>query len=351
MSRAVPEPVATSTIDNEHPALRRALHPVCRSSDVADGQVIGTRLLGVDWAVARIDGEIVAMVDRCPHRLAPLSAGAVVDGTIECPYHGYRFEPDGRCVHIPALGPDAAIPPKATAVTPAAIEERYGLVWLAPEPPVTGIIDVPEWDDPEFVVAPLPDQQWRAGAGQLTENFLDQGHLAMLHAETFGDPDAHEVPTYTVERDGWSFVCSFEHSTKLLADSGGTADYTVANRRDTFVYEAPFSLRLRIEYLAEDVVLTICFFHQPVDRDTTRLYVFDLRNDIADGRTTVEEAVSFQMAVGAEDKAMLERFTTTATPIDLQAEVHTRADRNTVEMRRVLADLVALHVRAAASTG
>ena len=59
--------------------------------------------------------------------------------------------------------------------------------------------------------------------------------------------------------------------------------------------------------------------------------------------TTVEDAVAFQMAVGAEDKAMLEKFRTHATPIDLQAEVHTRADRNTVEMRRILADLVADH--------
>ena len=98
-------------------------------------------------------------------------------------------------------------------------------------------------------------------------------------------------------------------------------------------------------------MLTICFFHQPVDVDTTKVYVFDLRNDIADGRTTVEDAVEFQMAVGAEDKAMLEKFRTYATPIDLQAEVHTPPDRNTVEMRRILADLVAdHHVRRSATT-
>jgi hypothetical protein len=75
--------------------------------------------------------------------------------------------------------------------------------------------------------------------------------------------------------------------------------------------------------------------------NTTKLYCFDLRNDIADGRTTVEEAVAFQLSVAAEDRAMLERLRTTATPLDLAAEVHTRADRNTVEMRKVLADLVA----------
>jgi phenylpropionate dioxygenase-like ring-hydroxylating dioxygenase large terminal subunit len=330
-----------ATIDNIHPALRSWYHPVCRSADVAEGQVIATRLSGVDWAVARIDGRIVAMVDRCPHRMAPLSVGTVVGDTIQCGYHGYRFDHTGRCVEIPALGPDATIPPRACVETAAAVQERYGLVWLAPDEPVADIIEVPEWDDPAFVVAPLPDQEWRAGAGQLTENFLDQGHLALLHSATFGDPDERTVPPYTVDRDGWGFTCEISHSAKRLADSTGVEHYAVEERHDTFWYVAPFSLRLRIEYPAEDVVLTICFFHQPVDEHTTKLYVFDLRNDILDGRTTVEEAVAFQLAVGAEDKAMLESFTTTATPLDLQAEVHTRADRNTVEMRRVLADLVA----------
>ena len=54
-------------------------------------------------------------------------------------------------------------------------------------------------------------------------------------------------------------------------------------------------------------MLTILFFHQPVDATTTKLYCFDLRNDIADGRTTVEETVAFQLAVAAEDQALLER--------------------------------------------
>jgi phenylpropionate dioxygenase-like ring-hydroxylating dioxygenase large terminal subunit len=176
----------------------------------------------------------------------------------------------------------------------------------------------------------------------MTENFLDMGHLPFLHAKTFGDPEAIEVPPYTVERDGWTFVCDLRHSAKVLSDSLGVGEgsgYQIEERRSTWWYAAPFALRLRLEY-ADGVVLTILFFHQPVDARTTKLYAFDLRNDIADGRTTVEEAVAFQLAVGAEDKAMLAKLRDTATPLDLQAEVHTRADRNTVEMRRVLKDLV-----------
>ena len=332
------------SIDNLHPALRRGFHPVCRSSDVAEGQILAVRLLGEDWAVARIGGNVTAARDQCPHRGAPITAGCIVGGEIQCKYHGYRFGPDGACTAIPALGEDAAIPSRARLTLPHSLEERYGIVWLAPEEPVAPIVDVPEWDDPDFTVCPLPDQSWQAGAGQMTENFLDMGHISFLHAETFGDPDAVVVPHYTCERDGFTFVCDTHHSAKLLSDSGGrtaTDEFDVASRRSTWWYHAPFALRLRIEYHRENIVLTILFFHQPVDATTTKLYAFDLRNDIKDGRSTAEDAVTFQMAVGAEDKAMLEAIPSKATPLDLQAEVHTRADRNTVEMRRVLADMVA----------
>jgi hypothetical protein len=149
------------------------------------------------------------------------------------------------------------------------------------------------------------------------------------------------VPAYSVERDGLSFMCDYFHSTKVLADSMGADDFTVAQRRSTWWYVAPFAIRLRIHYIADDVVLTILFFHQPIDATTTKLYCFDLRNDILDGRSTIEESVEFQLAVANEDKTLLERIVDKSIPLDVQAEVHTRADRITLEMRRVLADLVA----------
>lgn len=327
-------------LDNVHPALAQCFHPVCRSADVVEGAIVRTRLLGEDWAVARIEGRIVALVDRCPHRGSPLSAGCVVDGTIRCAYHGYRFTGDGRCVDIPAIGADAPIPPKAHTRAAHSVAERYGLVWLAPEEPLTPIIDVPEWDDPDFVVAPVPVLSWNAGAAQMVDNFLDLAHFPFTHLETFGDPDDVEVPPYSVERDGLSFTCDYVHSTKRLADSMGATEFEVAPRRSIWWYVAPFAIRLRIEYPADDVVLTILFFHQPVDAVTTTLYCYDLRNDIADGRSTIEDTVAFQLAVAMEDKALLERIVSKAVPLDVTAEVHTRADRITLEMRRVLLDLV-----------
>lgn len=100
-----------TVIDNVHPALRSCYHPVWRSTDLLDGQVLGVRLLGEHWALASVDGRPIALIDRCAHRGMPLSAGAVVDGTVECPYHGYRYGADGRCTLIPALGPDSPAHP------------------------------------------------------------------------------------------------------------------------------------------------------------------------------------------------------------------------------------------------
>ena len=78
-------------LDNVHPALPRLLAPGVPSSAVADDAVVPVRLLGEDWAVARIGGRLAAFVDRCPHRMAPLSAGTRVRRLLQCAYHGYRF--------------------------------------------------------------------------------------------------------------------------------------------------------------------------------------------------------------------------------------------------------------------
>jgi phenylpropionate dioxygenase-like ring-hydroxylating dioxygenase large terminal subunit len=334
--------MAGTAFGNQDPSLRNCFHPVCRTSEVGETALTAVTLLGKEWALARIGGKIVAFENRCPHRGTPLAAGTIVDDTVQCRYHGYRFGADGRCTLIPALGPGSAIPPKACVRVAPAVEERYDLVWLAPDTPVVPIIDVPEWNDPAFVVCPVPDQVWRAGAAQMVDNFLDLAHFPFTHLGTFGDPDGQLVANYSVERDGLGFTCDYRHSTKVLADSMGASAFTVAERRSTWWYVAPFAIRLRIHYFTDDVVLTILFFHQPIDAEHTRLYCFDLRDDIADGRTTVQDAVDFQLAVAEEDRALLETLASKDVPLDLGAEVHTRADRITVEMRRVLQDLVTL---------
>ena len=126
---------------NGHPALAQFWHPVALSSEVGREPAAG-RLGGRSWALARFSGGIAAFADACPHRRARLSAGQVTGGTLQCPYHGWQFTPDGRCVNIPALEDNAAIPERATLHRPAEVAEQDGMVWLAPEPPRAPIPDL-----------------------------------------------------------------------------------------------------------------------------------------------------------------------------------------------------------------
>lgn len=331
-------------LDNEHPALRRGWHPVARVDELAGDGPLPVRLLGEDWCVARLDGRLAALRDTCPHRLAPLSLGAVVDGSLQCAYHGYRFDGAGRCVEIPALGRDGAIPSRANCGAAWGVTEHLGLIWIAPEEPLVDLPVVPEHDDPLFVHCPLPVVEWRASAAQMADNFLDLGHLAFLHLATFADPADVLVGDYDVERDGLGFSVRYRHRTKALADSHAESDpeerHRTVERESYWIFTAPHHVYLRLSYPDEEAVLTISFCHQPVDRGRTRVFVTDYRNDIADTPDDVEDAVSFQMAVAAEDRAILERLRRKAVPLDPTVEFHSRADRITLEMRRVLRELV-----------
>src|SRR4029077_36341 len=133
--------MTTAEFTNAHPALASFWHPVALSSEVGPAPV-AVLLRGRGGARARFGDGIAAFADACPHRRARLSAGQISDGTLQCPYHGWRFTPDGRCVNIPALEDGAAIPERATLHRPAEVAEQDGMVWLAPEPPRAPLPDL-----------------------------------------------------------------------------------------------------------------------------------------------------------------------------------------------------------------
>ncbi|WP_161564028.1 aromatic ring-hydroxylating dioxygenase subunit alpha [Cupriavidus lacunae] len=102
-------------------------------SDEVESTPFGRRILN-DAIVFFRDGagRLAAIGGRCPHRFAPLAMGKIVDDTLECPYHGLRFDKSGTCVHNPHGG--GRIPMNAR-VPKYRIAERWGLVWLWPGDP------------------------------------------------------------------------------------------------------------------------------------------------------------------------------------------------------------------------
>ena len=69
---------------------------------------------GVAVLLVRHDGELRAMSDRCTHRGGPLHEGTIVDGCVECPWHGSRFRlADGQIDRGPATRPQRAFEVRA----------------------------------------------------------------------------------------------------------------------------------------------------------------------------------------------------------------------------------------------
>jgi phenylpropionate dioxygenase-like ring-hydroxylating dioxygenase large terminal subunit len=331
-------------LSNTDPALRRCWHPVARSSEVGE-QPIGVLLLGEPWVLHRSggDGAVVAFADRCPHRHCPLTLGHCEDGVLQCAYHGWRFDRSGRCVEIPALGAGSTLPPAAQLTAAAGVAEAYGMVFVAPAEPLTSLAAMPEADDPSFMVGELPTLRARASAGLLADNFLDVAHFPFVHAGTFGADEAAEVPAYAVARHGWSFSMAYEHQFAHREDPGVAAGVRplVQTRRLTYRLSAPFHLRLRIDFVESGGSNVIGFFIQPETAESCRLFTTLWRDDLDGDEARMAEAVAFEVAVLREDLRIQEAYHDLVLPLDPTAEVHTRADRTTLELRRVLSDLVA----------
>ena len=332
-----------TSIDNCSAELRSCWHPVALEAELADGPT-RVEVGGEGFVVVRhAGGEVKAFADRCPHRLGRLSDGHLDGDRLVCPYHGWQYGPDGDCALIPALGPSAPIPGRA-CLDRVEVAKRYGLVWLAPAKPAFDLPEVTEWDDPALRKVWLPVIDIGAGAAQFVDNFLDFAHFPFVHAGTFGDSESPLIDDYSVTKRPGGLIVDYEHTIVNNEDPlVRTGEHPLVQpRRMRYTYTVPFTAVLRLELPVTGVVNAIASFCQPVDVETTRLYTVMLRNDCADDAAAAD-AIAYEMAVLAEDLRVIERLPDTSLAVDPAAQLHTRADRLTVEFRRLLRDLITSH--------
>ena len=107
-------------------------YPAARVDALSRGKMTTALLCGVPLVLGRKrDGRVFAMKDLCPHRGIPLSAGWFDGETVQCKYHGWRFEPcTGQCREIPSLTPLDVLQPEKIFATSYPAEERDGFCWV-----------------------------------------------------------------------------------------------------------------------------------------------------------------------------------------------------------------------------
>ncbi len=114
--------------------------------DLAPGAMAAQTLLSEPVLLARrLDGSVFALRDLCPHRGIPLRFGRFDGETVQCGYHGWRFDCDGRCVSIPSLTQDQEVDLGRIRTGAYRCAERQGLIWVfMPDPAVAADAAPPE---------------------------------------------------------------------------------------------------------------------------------------------------------------------------------------------------------------
>ena len=125
-------------------------------------------------------GRAVALLDRCPHRNYPLSEGHIVDGAVQCPYHGWRFGADGACVDVPGCALDADEGQRLSA-QPVEVRELPGAVLVRLEPGGPELPDLGPWGAADHDHFWWSQGVWRGRALDALENVLDPFHTNFIH--------------------------------------------------------------------------------------------------------------------------------------------------------------------------
>jgi phenylpropionate dioxygenase-like ring-hydroxylating dioxygenase large terminal subunit len=323
-------------LGNTSPVWRRAWHAVAQAEEVTADAPVQVLVAGEAWVIARLDGRLVAFADRCPHRLAPLSAGHIAtaaDGTgrLACGYHGWRFDAAGRCDLIPSLGRHGNISKRARLRPAHDVTEAYGLIWLAPDEPLAPLPAFAEWGAPGMTSARSRTVRTRASAGQLVDNFLDAAHFPFVHAASFGVSDDKPLEAGAVTTESWRLTGVFDTPYR---DGGTVVTHRVTKSAGP---HGTAYVRLDLPH-ATIAILLACL---PEDEGSTRVFKLITRDDIGDDAGKLETFIKEEDQILAEDLAILERYASALLPLDPRVEVNTRADRLSVAWRRLMADAVA----------
>ncbi len=72
---------------------------VCKSDELAEGEVKQFKARGKEVAVGRLEGgQLFAVGGRCSHMFARLGKGKLEGCLLECPWHGTKFDVTDGCV-------------------------------------------------------------------------------------------------------------------------------------------------------------------------------------------------------------------------------------------------------------
>lgn len=237
---------------------------VAAADELRPGDVRALHYFGRDLVIFRgRDGKAHLLDAHCPHLGTHLGIGGTVVGdTIECPFHGWRINGDGACVHIPYTD---KIPPNAVVRT-WPLEEVNGLLMTyydrSGRPPDWHIPEFPEYRSDEWTpFHKAASWKIRTHMQELGENGMDNAHFPFLHPQ-----QTRAMRTEAIEAGDNTFVHrTFQHynifgPAKLFVDQvTGPLDVCLYGL-GCIVNRTVVDARIKLSY-------SFAFFFTPIDEE------------------------------------------------------------------------------------
>jgi phenylpropionate dioxygenase-like ring-hydroxylating dioxygenase large terminal subunit len=341
--------------------LRNAWYAAAWSHDV-DRNFFSRKILNESVLIYRTgNGKAAAMVNRCPHRFAPLHAGRLVDDAVECGYHGLRFGANGRCVFNP-YGKQPI--PKTLDVRSFPLEEKYGALWIwfgRPE-----LADASAIPDFSFLTDPAHKTLYgtihvRANYQLINDNVMDTSHSEFIHRDLTAtgtlDPRNFQV-TY----EAGKVVNSISSFPDVEVPSAYKPYFSSENQRVdrsmTFTWLPP-SLIVNRTLLVPVDKSTAGFerigthFLTPESESSSHYLFAHTRNFRLDDAALDDATRRWQaMGLNGQDRPIIEAVQESmldAPATDLLRPALLATDTAAVRVRRILADLIAKEAATEAS--
>jgi phenylpropionate dioxygenase-like ring-hydroxylating dioxygenase large terminal subunit len=311
-------------------ALRRCWQPLARVEDLRSGPrraVLGGEALTVFMTES---DEPAVLADRCPHRGASLSMGAVRGESIECPYHGWRWRGgDGSCARIPSLAEQARIPERAVAKAYPA-RTRWGLVWSVLEDPFTAMPEFDWFSEESWNWAQGEPFEVPVSIGVVIENFRDVAHFAFVHRESLGAmPEI--VEPLSPQRDGLEVTLQ-----RPMRAGEGSMKSWGSLREIRYHAIAPNVTSARM-WTSEGERCLVHAARAISETESAHYWLAGISEDFQGA--SLEEVLGAETQVYAEDRAVVATVTPPELPLG-ETDLSTLADRFTLEYRRAFADFV-----------
>lgn len=251
-------------------------YAVLAAKELKKNKVVGVTRMGEKLVFWRDEAnEINCIFDRCCHRGASLGGGKVVANHVECPFHGFLYDGQGRVQVIPANGKKAPVA-RRYRVNSYLAKEAYGFIWIWYGKRHDKIPDIPFFEElKEGYCSGGFSENWAVHYTRAIENQLDVVHLPFVHKTTIGKGNKTLVngPVVIWQDDLMTFYVKNE------SDRGQTPQ-----RPDQIEdYEKLFHLQLLMPNVWQNIIsdrFKIVAVFAPVDQANTRIYIHIYQNII-----------------------------------------------------------------------